>query len=275
MNAYLLELLTYLFRLCFNQCNASLHFGSSKHSCNFENPPSLSFCSGLYSYLIPWNFLLFQLLLLFRSRSIFSPPELKVRVSCSISELMMLMFGLPVQKLSPLVCIRPANFLFPSRLQTQLWSFQPVAFDPSASFASDRCFTSKSASDNVDRSLEASWALCFHYYPRSIMSYFLMRFCFAFHFQRLLQFSWALDSTWSLQPFFLMMDVYVPSNISQKGFFRPWVFGYHRPIGLRCFDVKQTHQLSGNGKQGDVRWATEWFTAFRNYVFSKGIICLV
>ena len=26
-------LLTYLFRLCFNQCNASLHFGSSKHSC--------------------------------------------------------------------------------------------------------------------------------------------------------------------------------------------------------------------------------------------------
>ena len=28
--------LTYLFRLCFNQCNASLHFGSSKHSAYFQ-----------------------------------------------------------------------------------------------------------------------------------------------------------------------------------------------------------------------------------------------
>ena len=38
MNAYLLELLMYLFHLCFNQCNASLHFGSSKHSSNFQTP---------------------------------------------------------------------------------------------------------------------------------------------------------------------------------------------------------------------------------------------
>ena len=34
--AIVMAVLTYLFRLCFNQCNASLHFGSSKHSCNFE-----------------------------------------------------------------------------------------------------------------------------------------------------------------------------------------------------------------------------------------------
>ena len=27
----------YLFHLCFNQCNASLHFGSSKHSSNFKH----------------------------------------------------------------------------------------------------------------------------------------------------------------------------------------------------------------------------------------------
>ena len=35
------EVLTYLFRLCFNQCNASLHFGSSKHSfSNFITLPT-------------------------------------------------------------------------------------------------------------------------------------------------------------------------------------------------------------------------------------------
>ena len=49
MNAYLLELLTYLFRLCFNQCNASLHFGSSKHSAYFQNPPSHSLLLTLWS----------------------------------------------------------------------------------------------------------------------------------------------------------------------------------------------------------------------------------
>ena len=42
MNAYLIELLTYLFRLGFIQCNASLHFGSSKHSSNSKNPPTLN-----------------------------------------------------------------------------------------------------------------------------------------------------------------------------------------------------------------------------------------
>ena len=45
MNAYLLELLMNLFHLCFNQCNASLHFGSSKHSVFQKTlPPS------------PWGF---------------------------------------------------------------------------------------------------------------------------------------------------------------------------------------------------------------------------
>ena len=54
MNAYLLELLTYLFRLCFNQCNASLHFGSSKHSAYFQNPPSHSlFDDFMISYYFP------------------------------------------------------------------------------------------------------------------------------------------------------------------------------------------------------------------------------
>ena len=37
--------LTYLFRLCFIQCNASLHFGSSKHSLLAlkKTPPSLTY----------------------------------------------------------------------------------------------------------------------------------------------------------------------------------------------------------------------------------------
>jgi hypothetical protein len=60
MNAYLLELLTYLFRLCFNQCNASLHFGSSKHSSVSKTlPPSpwvnmLVFSSGLLFTILFW-----------------------------------------------------------------------------------------------------------------------------------------------------------------------------------------------------------------------------
>jgi len=36
-----ISLLTYLFRLCFNQCNASLHFGSSKHSASFQKLETL------------------------------------------------------------------------------------------------------------------------------------------------------------------------------------------------------------------------------------------
>ena len=45
-------LLTYLFRLCFNQCNASLHLGSSKHSAYFQNPPSHSLLLTLWSFLL-------------------------------------------------------------------------------------------------------------------------------------------------------------------------------------------------------------------------------
>ena len=47
MNAYLLELLTYLFRCVLIKCNASLHFGSSKHSSNSKKPPSLTFYSAI------------------------------------------------------------------------------------------------------------------------------------------------------------------------------------------------------------------------------------
>ena len=50
MNAYLSELLAYLFRLCFNQCDASLHFRSSKHS--FSQKPSLPHLSCHSSYLL-------------------------------------------------------------------------------------------------------------------------------------------------------------------------------------------------------------------------------
>ena len=50
MNAYLLELLTYLFRLCFNQCNASLHFGSSKHSAYFQNWKYFSFTALFHCF---------------------------------------------------------------------------------------------------------------------------------------------------------------------------------------------------------------------------------
>ena len=67
MNAYLLELLTYLFRLCFNQCNASLHFGSSKHSLISKPLPPSTLV--LFSYRIPLQVLMLlfshQLLLLY------------------------------------------------------------------------------------------------------------------------------------------------------------------------------------------------------------------
>ena len=63
------EVLTYLFRLCFNQCNASLHFGSSKHSAYFQNPPSQSLLLTLWSLffflmvvLVPKSFCFFSLL---------------------------------------------------------------------------------------------------------------------------------------------------------------------------------------------------------------------
>ena len=50
-------LLTYLFRLCFNQCNASLHFGSSKHSCQKQS--CLADASGcMWLLKIAWSALI-------------------------------------------------------------------------------------------------------------------------------------------------------------------------------------------------------------------------
>ena len=56
MNAYLLELLMNLFHLCFNQCNASLHFGSSKHSCFSKSEATSSiFLQRFFGQLFQWQ----------------------------------------------------------------------------------------------------------------------------------------------------------------------------------------------------------------------------
>ena len=84
MNAYLLELLTCLFRLCFNQCNASLHFRSSKHSSYFQKPIlPLLVAMGLWSHVLSPLWLLSRLSFVVSAVASSSTSPIYDHISCT------------------------------------------------------------------------------------------------------------------------------------------------------------------------------------------------